>query len=1273
MAQSTTYSLKFDINEARKNLEDLKNLNTQAYQKSALELKKLNSAMEIYDKQIEEQQAKQKALAAQIKALDAARDKDGKSTKDQRAELKKLNAEYQAGQRELRKLNQERRLSSQSIRQTTKDLDAYMKSNRELIRYLKEEEAQTKKLDQAQEKQRAGVKKGEAIRNSQFNAFVRHIRQLETMVVLYYSLTRAYQSTIGIGMELNKVVEQNSYGLAALISSNTELIRNGKVVNDDQAKFAAALRMSQETMMDLKDAALETVATFPELTQIFQQAIGFALQMGDAMGSSTEQINDRTIEIAQAMSNMGGAIGMSSDRILEEIRSIFSGDVTADSKLGIILFGNPSQANQAIKESKKQVNGFYDLMSKELKEFQKLGGVDAYFINIQKLKGEYEGLWKDISEPIFKDVNRTIVQLTKDIRDNKEEFKAWGKEIYAGAKTLMSLADELLLMYGAIRGASFAQTMLESAKGSFALKRRLVELKNPLNAIKIAIAGINSVVAKNPFMAAATAVTGYVAAMEALREMQMPEYRQIASNVGPQQLSATADGVMVSRSKTEIDNLEKMVAGSRKIIKIYEQQREELVKNGAKQKEIEAKSKQIGAQEKAIAFWQEKRAKLQDIIKNGIEAQVKSNEKLVASNEKGIISLNAHLKYYEAIGDKSSQWAIKEFQLREELSKEYYDQKYMIDAIVEAKKKEFFATEKVKEVDKQRVDYLKSVSMMQSKAGRELKQFEVQKINAELAEGVITEEEAFVLYEAVYNGTKDGADEAGKKTKQNAVDAGNIIGNAVASTLSDAITTAIKEGSLDIESVLQGGLSSVGAGLTSGVIGAAVAGGAMNWGLLGAGMAATAVGSLLGGDKDKDSGPSQQEIWLEKQTAILEQIRNNTNKLNEFDLNGTALQTQLSTLGAGWTVTFLEIFEGIMFMGLEQAIRQEQLGFGEFAGLSYIGQQYVSEAGSAVTQFQEVIYAIGQASGDTSLQLQNATNALMAANIGFDGTEESYDAITDQVQSYNSTLFDLQQRMKEAVKAGDELEQLKIAREIESFTNANSDLLTGILDNYDAFQLLGEQFSETSGGLQTVSERLSVYNSSIAEQVSLFEGAASSFRSMSASAQQGIDETEAMLRSPVEATEYLRSRYEKERADARAAEAAFLEGGKFKEGITQEEVEQYNKEVGEFMSIAAQYREQIGATYASSRPELLQGIITDLEETRDMAITAEEYYRVQLEESKITNDLLRELQKSIERGNELTEEQVEALTNIESYNEAMAADATRPNSEIIAALQGEAG
>jgi hypothetical protein len=97
----------------------------------------------------------------------------------------------------------------------------------------------------------------------------------------------------------------------------------------------------------------------------------------------TEEIEKNTIKLSARMSNFANAIGMPMDRVKEEMRSLVSGNASTDSLISTIIFGSPGEANSAIREAEKKVNGVAELLDKKFKPFDILADTKT-FDNTQK-------------------------------------------------------------------------------------------------------------------------------------------------------------------------------------------------------------------------------------------------------------------------------------------------------------------------------------------------------------------------------------------------------------------------------------------------------------------------------------------------------------------------------------------------------------------------------------------------------------------------------------------------------------------------------------------------------------------------------------------------------------------------------------------------------------------------------------------------------------------------------------------------------------------------
>jgi len=446
MAKSTVIAIKAEISEFKKDLDALRSHAKETYSALNNETKKASQQWDKYNSVLKENSKNLKKLERDIQKLNAVKLKNGSLTKDETAQLKKLKAQLSAQ----KAINRD--LASAELAKynaTKKNINAY-KASLNAIRaqenYLKSEIATTQKSIASKNKSTAAskshtasLKKEDAIRRSAATTIVRHIRIMESMAVTYYSVKNAWQNTFGAGVALNRQYESMSLGLSALLAAKTaDITTTGKQISSYE-KLQIAQSMTASTMDDIKKASFDTVATFDQMVGFYQQAIGHALAAGDAFGGSIEEISKNTIDLTKRMSNLGGSVGMSMDLINEEVRSLMSGDVSRDSKLALILFGSPTEANKAIKEAKKSTDGLTKLFDEVLEPFAQLESIMTFDKQIANLKGEFQSLQKEFSKPIFNDLKEQAAELTSYLKENSQEISDEVKEFYEDAKLLFEI------------------------------------------------------------------------------------------------------------------------------------------------------------------------------------------------------------------------------------------------------------------------------------------------------------------------------------------------------------------------------------------------------------------------------------------------------------------------------------------------------------------------------------------------------------------------------------------------------------------------------------------------------------------------------------------------------------------------------------------------------------------------------------------------------------------------------------------------------------------
>lgn len=407
---------------------------TPELKKAVEELKKAQSATNSLDNEIKKLQQNKKGIVSGGIQSDIA-------------DIQKLQSEL----RELEKIqaNSKGKASQQATRDIQKKrLEIEERINSEIRQQndlLKKQKARTeinaKRLEnehRAIDKVTNSMKKEDAVRRSAGTSIIRHIRQVESLIVAMYGLNRAYVGTVGRGIDLNRQIESSIAGIAALISANTTLIGSTNGLD----KFNAAMEMSRNVILYIKKAAVDTAATFPELTMVFQQAIGGALGAGKAMGETTEEIISNTINLSKRMTNIASAIGMPMVQVNEEIRSLIEGTIDINSRISKMI----GITNKEVNEAKERAGGLVEYLNEKLRDFDRLAGINTLDRSLARLKDAYDTIVIDGTAKFFEQYKGQINKLVKYLQDNGERLSREFAEFLAKAAEAAKVLWEYIKM-----------------------------------------------------------------------------------------------------------------------------------------------------------------------------------------------------------------------------------------------------------------------------------------------------------------------------------------------------------------------------------------------------------------------------------------------------------------------------------------------------------------------------------------------------------------------------------------------------------------------------------------------------------------------------------------------------------------------------------------------------------------------------------------------------------------------------------------------------------
>lgn len=256
---------------------------------------------------------------------------------------------------------------------------------------------------------------------------------------------RGFGQLIKLGVDFNNLIALTRLGFAGIILSAGELRNKQGEILQGQQGFNAALRISARIQDQLRLRALETTATFGELSVAFQQAIAPGLEAGLGI----DQILDLTVGLSQAAT----AIGLEQNKLAEEVRSILAGTARAQTTRIAALLGGATAVNKLRREA-KDADDFFDKLIKRLQGVRTAAALAALtipglFARIRDAfaivaGGAAEGLTGELLSTLS-EIFTTLVDINKEtgkIKPNPGVVKAFAG-IFDGVKRVLVIVRSL--------------------------------------------------------------------------------------------------------------------------------------------------------------------------------------------------------------------------------------------------------------------------------------------------------------------------------------------------------------------------------------------------------------------------------------------------------------------------------------------------------------------------------------------------------------------------------------------------------------------------------------------------------------------------------------------------------------------------------------------------------------------------------------------------------------------------------------------------------------
>lgn len=203
------------------------------------------------------------------------------------------------------------------------------------------------------------------------------------------------------GIEFNATIERTRIGIASLIIAvGTLSDEQGNAVEGADA-FLLAQKEAVRQQKLLRTESLKTTATFQELLDTFQVAVG----PGIAAGLKLDEVRRFSVQISQAAS----AIGVAQNQLSEEIRSILSGTIQQRTTRIAAVLGI---TNEDIRRAREAGN-LFEFLQDRFKTFGIAGDEAAKTFDglLGILKGAVQELAGLAAAPLFDTLKTTLADL----------------------------------------------------------------------------------------------------------------------------------------------------------------------------------------------------------------------------------------------------------------------------------------------------------------------------------------------------------------------------------------------------------------------------------------------------------------------------------------------------------------------------------------------------------------------------------------------------------------------------------------------------------------------------------------------------------------------------------------------------------------------------------------------------------------------------------------------------------------------------------------------
>jgi len=203
---------------------------------------------------------------------------------------------------------------------------------------------------------------------SSLNGIRAGIRRLIIAYAGYRVIDRATDAIRGFFTETLKYtreIERARLGVATLFTALGQVNDASGRATQGAEKLSTSFGIADDQLKKLRASSLQTAATFDQLANAFQIAIG----PGFGAGLNIDEIRQFSVQASQA----AFALGVAQNQLSEEIRSVLTGTIRSrDTRLVELFPEGAAEANRLIQEARKAGN-LFEFLNKRFAAFTDAG------------------------------------------------------------------------------------------------------------------------------------------------------------------------------------------------------------------------------------------------------------------------------------------------------------------------------------------------------------------------------------------------------------------------------------------------------------------------------------------------------------------------------------------------------------------------------------------------------------------------------------------------------------------------------------------------------------------------------------------------------------------------------------------------------------------------------------------------------------------------------------------------------------------------------------